>query len=195
MFKIKNVSITNFLSVGKVTQTVAFPENEISLVMGINNDSAEGTSNGVGKAQPLYAKIRTPSGWTTFDDVNVGDKVLTPAGGTTIVTGKYPQGQKDIQKIIFQDGREVLACSEHLWEVYDERNIKQIITTVEIQERLKTEKLRIDFIQFTNDNVSVLPVHPYVLGLYIARGNVKNNIVTISNPLKSVVYELQKITD
>lgn len=193
MFKIKNVSITNFLSVGKVTQTVTFPESEISLVMGINNDSAEGTSNGVGKAQPLYSKIRTPSGWTTFDDIAVGDKVLTPAGGTTVVTGKYPQGQKDIQKIIFLDGREVLACSEHLWEVYDEKNNKQTITTIEIQERLKTEKLRIDFIKYTQDNVSVLPVHPYVLGLYIARGKVKNNIITISNPLKSVVYELQKL--
>lgn len=193
MFKINNVSILNFLSVGNVTQTVNFPLNEIALVMGINNDSAEGTSNGVGKAQPLYSKIRTPNGWVTFADVTVGTKVLTPEGKTTVVTGYYPQGQKNIYKVVFGDGRSALACSEHLWEVYDKENKKLIISTSEIQERLKKEKLRIDFIKFTEDYPVALPVHPYVLGLFLSKGIIENNKIIIPRPLKSVVYELEKI--
>ena len=70
---------------------------------------------------------------------------------------------------------------------------KLIISTSEIQERLKKEKLRIDFIKFTEDYPVALPVHPYVLGLFLSKGVIENNKIIIPRPLKSVVYELEKI--
>src|ERR687887_414042 len=33
---------------------------------------------GVGKAQPLDARIKTPTGWTTMGEIRVGDAVSTP---------------------------------------------------------------------------------------------------------------------
>jgi hypothetical protein len=35
---------------------------------------------GVGKAQPLYSKILTPSGWVKFGDIKEGDELITPSG-------------------------------------------------------------------------------------------------------------------
>jgi len=70
-----------------------------------------------GKAQPLTSRIKTPTGWTTMGDIQVGDKVTAPDGTTTTVVGVYPQGLKDIYRVTFEDGRSTKCCNEHLWKV------------------------------------------------------------------------------
>lgn len=62
---------------------------------------------GVGKAQPLYSSILTPSGWTAMGNIKVGDKVLTPCGNESTVVGVYPQGSKPVYEVTFSDGRKV----------------------------------------------------------------------------------------
>lgn len=70
-----------------------------------------------GKAQPLDAKILTPSGWTTMGAVRVGDLVSTPDGGTARITHLHPQGVKPIYAITLEDGRRTECCMDHLWKV------------------------------------------------------------------------------
>jgi hypothetical protein len=74
---------------------------------------------GKGKAQSLSSLIKTPGGWITMGEIKVGDKISSPDGGTTIVTGVFPQGLKDIYRITFEDGRSTEIELEHLWRVYN----------------------------------------------------------------------------
>src|SRR5262249_51981583 len=73
---------------------------------------------GVGKAQPLDAKILSPGGWVSMGDIRVGDLVTTPDGGTARVLGVFPQGKKQIYRVHFQDGKWADACGDHLWKVF-----------------------------------------------------------------------------
>ena len=75
-------------------------------------------TTGAGKAQPLTARVHTPGGWRTMGDLQVGDTVSTPDGGSARITGVFPQGAIPIYRVRFVDGRVVEACGEHLWEVH-----------------------------------------------------------------------------
>lgn len=70
-----------------------------------------------GNAQPLDARIATPTGWTTMGQAQVGTQVLTPAGGTSVVDGVYPKGTRPVYRVTRRDGSSTVACDEHLWEV------------------------------------------------------------------------------
>lgn len=70
-----------------------------------------------GNAQPLTAKIATPTGWTTMGMVHPGMDVLTPAGTTTTITGVFPQGERDVYQVVRADGATTEACDQHLWDV------------------------------------------------------------------------------
>lgn len=75
----------------------------------------DGDSVGLGKAQPLDAKILTPEGWVAMGDLRVGQRVIDPDGGTGIVEGIYPQGIRPVFKVRTSDGAETECCGEHLW--------------------------------------------------------------------------------
>src|SRR6185312_3889885 len=59
---------------------------------------------GVGKAQPLTAKVLTPSGWKNMGDLQVNDAVIDPDGGIGYVMAIYPQGKKKVLTVTFSDG-------------------------------------------------------------------------------------------
>lgn len=104
---------------------------------------------GTGKAQPLDAKILTPSGWKTMGEINAGDYVMTPFGKPSKVVNVYPQGEKDIFRIKTKDGRQTEACGEHLWKIYGLPNFRnngeptRIINTIEIKNKLTETKYNI----------------------------------------------------
>jgi N12 class adenine-specific DNA methylase len=70
---------------------------------------------GAGKAQPLGAKVLTPSGWSRMGDIRVGDMVVSADGKPTRVVGVFPQGPKQIFRVRFTDGSVTECCDEHLW--------------------------------------------------------------------------------
>ena len=97
---------------------------------------------GGGKAQPLSVKIKTPSGWVKMGNVQVGQIISTPDGNEARVKGVYPQGLKNSFMLTTIDGRKTPCCDEHLWEVFltdDPAEVGQVITTLQIQERLLTQ--------------------------------------------------------
>src|SRR5215203_3195244 len=57
-----------------------------------------------GRAQPLTAKVLTPSGWRQIGDLTVGDLVVGSDGLPTPVLGVYPQGRKPVYQVTTQDG-------------------------------------------------------------------------------------------
>lgn len=72
---------------------------------------------GTGKAQPLYSKVLTPTGFVRMGDIKVGDMVVTPNGENVKVLGVFPQGVKSIYEIKFKDGGKCRCSDEHLWKV------------------------------------------------------------------------------
>lgn len=142
---------------------------------------------GSGKAQPLYSKIKTPTGWTTMGEICVGDVVTAWDGTPTNVVGVFPQGEKEIFELTMKDGRTVHACGEHLWRAYNNREIKskpdycRTIQTTEIQERLAAGKrVHLDLIVPDVGVEKQLPLDPYLLGVIIGDGSTANRATLIS---------------
>jgi DNA polymerase III delta prime subunit len=77
-----------------------------------------GGESGTGKAQPLTSEVLTPSGYTLMGDLKIGDKVIDGLGKLTEVTGVYPQGEKEVYRLIFSDGTSTLCTEDHLWKIY-----------------------------------------------------------------------------
>lgn len=191
MIKFKSLSMKNFFSVGQVTQSVTIDEGVVTLVLGDNPDYGEGIRNGVGKAQPLYSKIRTPTGWKRVKDIGIGDFVLTPKGTTTVVLGKYPQGKKTIYEIRTHDGKKARACKEHLWNAYMGNDYKTVDTR-EIYDAMRAGvTVRLPVVEEIGDQETMVPVHPYAMGLYLASGKIKDNTVVFEQVDYDVIDKLK----
>lgn len=92
----------------------------------------------LGSAQPMYSKIMKPDGsYYTMGEVKVGDVIASPTEGSTVVTGIYPQGPRDIFEIELDDGRKVRASDNHLWKVAIDKNEQgewnwQVVNTLQL---------------------------------------------------------------
>ena len=70
------------------------------------------------QAQPLHARVLTPTGWRQMGELRAGDLVTCPDGSTASITAVQEQGEKDIWRVRFSDGRAVECCLDHLWKVW-----------------------------------------------------------------------------
>jgi ATP-dependent Lon protease len=155
---------------------------------------------GVGKAQPLNAKILTPNGFRTMGEIKIGDQVITPSGEISNVIGSFPQGVKDIYKILFSDGSSTECCREHLWNVQNR------------QDRLSNKKRTVNLDHMmgdlyiennTRENYSIamvspdidlgegdLSLDPYLVGILISEGTGSKTV--ISNGDADIIQEVDK---
>src|SRR4029077_4130500 len=78
---------------------------------------------GSGKAKPDDALVLTPRGFRRMDSLNVGDLVTCPDGAEVSIRGVYPQGEKEVYSVKFEDGRSVESCNDHLWKVWTRKSI------------------------------------------------------------------------
>lgn len=143
---------------------------------------------GSGKAQPLDAKVLTPSGWITMGEVQPGTIVKTPSGDNAEVLSIHPQGTKDIYSITFHDGSTTECCADHLWDcwiVEDFQNRKQIKKTISTNEIIqymnsslgKNFNISIDLIKPVEyDNSCKGDIDPYVLGVLIGDGSLTTSV-------------------
>ena len=138
----------------------------------------------VGKALALDTLIPTPEGWTTIGDIEVGDQILSPDGNSVSVTFKTETMiNHQCYKIFFDNGEEIVADADHLWEVNSSywRTGKKVINTDEIYSRYlkKTNNKRgkgvegslyIDLSKAINGKNQNLPIDPYLLGVWLGDG-------------------------
>jgi chorismate mutase len=147
---------------------------------------------GSGKAQPLNSLLLTPNGYIKMGEVKLGDKVCGSDGEFHNVTGVFPQGVKDVVKVIFSDGSEVECCKEHLWntKTEHERNNRKADqsyttkTTEEIMDSLVGHDGRknhtIPLISAVKFEEKYLPIDPYVLGVLLGDGGISQQSVVVS---------------
>ena len=157
---------------------------------------------GTGKAQPLDAKILTPNGWTTMGDIKINDDVLTPEGNVSKVIGIYPQGEKDIYRITFKDGRTAEACGEHLWKVYGvpvgkgRKKSWSIINTLDIKNKIENTKYKLKLPLVSNilskDDVELV-TPPYLMGLLLGDGSFNDTSIKLSTSDSEIVDNVNNI--
>ena len=130
-----------------------------------------------GKALPMDAKILTPNGWVKNKDIKLGQEVCSIDGEKSYVTGVFYKGVKPMYKIRFSDGREVVCCKEHLWEVTSGgfKSGNRILNTEQIKEYQDNSVLYHnhmgvpDFSGNFGEHKEFI-IHPYILGVLLGDG-------------------------
>jgi len=140
-------------------------------------------------AQPLDAKIATPTGWTTMGEVRVGSSVMGPDGRPRKVMGVYPQGEKDVYRLTFGGGAVTECCEDHVWTVTNFSNrpyygesgrtfnmtLRQILDSgVHYPSGAAKWSIPVtDPVEF--DIGDPLPLDPYLLGSLLGDGSFRGN--------------------
>lgn len=150
---------------------------------------------GLGKAQPLDAKVLTPTGWTTMGQLSIGSEIVDPDGGVANVESIFPQGENQVYQIEFTDGTSTECCLEHLWTVQthaDRRRGK--FRTLSLRELLlngltRTEKngnvrhtYHIPIAQATEYvSQAAGSIDAYLLGALIGNGHFSHSVLFSTN--------------
>ncbi|MCD0447133.1 PhoH family protein [Glycomyces sp. A-F 0318] len=132
-----------------------------------------------GRAHPVFTNVLTPDGWRPIGELEVGDLVVGSNGEPTPVLGVFPQGKKEIFRVMTQDGAFTLATAEHLWAVKtaaDKRRGKpyRILETQEMIDDLRVHHQRKYELPLISAPARfperAVPMDPYALGLLLGDG-------------------------
>lgn len=148
---------------------------------------------GTGKAQPLSSLVCTPDGKKKMGDIKIGDKVLTPDGGSASVKGVYPQGVRKVYELTFSDGRKVRADEDHLWLVKN-YNLKKNQYHLKSTKDLVKKKSSPFYVPLTAPILgkqSDLPIDPWILGYLIGNGGFTQGMTYVSSSDHEVVERIK----
>jgi phosphate starvation-inducible protein PhoH len=156
--------------------------------------------SGVGKAQPLDAKIYTPTGFTTMGDIQIGDTILTPDGGYASIIATHPQGEKNIYRITFTNGDFVECCEDHLWKIninfQSTNKTSKIVDTNYIIANHRDKHNRRCLSIGTPIEVSFQPketlIDPYTMGILLGDGCFKGGNVDFTTIDLEIVEKINK---
>ena len=168
-----------------------------------NKRAIIGDEQGLGKAQPLDAKLLTPNGWQKMGEIEVDDEVIGRDGSPTKVTGVYPQGKKEIYEVTFSHGASTRACGEHLWHVQTNngkrRGYHKVKTTEELIDDLRYggknnqskwfAPLIEEPVRFEEDEE--YKIDPYALGLLIGDGSLREEHISFSSGDEDLIENLE----
>jgi len=141
---------------------------------------------GSGKAQPLDSLVLTPAGFRPMGDLEVGDEVVVPDGEIALIDGVFPQGEREVWRLVLSDGSQVECDDEHLWIVGTSRGwhrgqAPKVMTTREI--RLDPFKADGSSKWYLPASAPVdlggdcgLPIDPYLFGLLLGDGSFRHNL-------------------
>lgn len=156
-------------------------------------------SSGVGKCcvdhtmVPVWTEDGSVS-WKRHGDLVVGDYVFARDGSPTQVLGVFPQGERDVYRVTFGDGRTLDVSDNHLWAVYPNRRSREegptIYSTQTLMNKGLVSKQRngrrgmkyvVPMNQPVQWPIAELPVDPYALGALIANGCLTDKALVISS--------------
>lgn len=152
-------------------------------------------ATGLGKAQPLDAKVLTPHGFVEMGSVRDGDTVVSPNGSTSLVVGVFPQGEKEVYRVIFSDGTSTECCDDHLWEVwtrFDKYNKREprVKSLRDIRSDLRLGDGHHKWFIPVTEPVPLatrdVPVDPYLLGSLLGDGNTRSFLRFSSTDKESI---------
>lgn len=151
---------------------------------------------GKGKSCRANTLIRTPGSWKQAKFVKPGDYLISRDGTPTQVLAVYPQGELQLYKVTFADGRWVEVCGEHLWESYyvntSEHARWQVRDTLEMKRLISMPNPRvyIPLIEPEELPEQTFFIDPYLMGVLIGDGCMSGERVTLSTPDKFIVDQV-----
>lgn len=147
------------------------------------------------KGLPLDTPILTERGWSTMEQLKVGDKVFDKDGNLCNVQVKSSVHHNPCYRINFDNSESIVADEEHRWLISfklqkptrkNPSGYKSVVmTTIELKEYLDSIKSR------TSQNIPKilnaeplklneknLPIDPYVLGVWLGDGSKNCGVIT-----------------
>ena len=156
---------------------------------------------GTGKAMPKDTLIPTPDGEKLLGEIKVGDFVFDRKGHPTKVLGVYDRGVRRCFELTFSDGRKTRCCDEHIWPCYTSKKSLKNLTLQEMMEkgiRISAKsgaRFRMPINGCVEFSEKELPVHPYILGVFLGDGCCKERYLTLSSNDLPVVEKVAKLLD
>ena len=154
-------------------------------------------SMGLGKGSPVWAKLLTPHGWTTYGEIKVGDQLIGQNGQPTTVIGVFPRGELDVYRVTMSDGSSVVVDGDHLWEVTTSLDrVENRHPSVRSTSELMQDSLRVveggvekhvafipivEPVHFAPLPPGSLSLDPYLLGLLLGDGSFMKSSVSFTN--------------
>ena len=154
---------------------------------------------GTGKAMPKGTLIPTPDGEKLLGEIKVGDFVFDRKGHPTKVLGVYDRGVRRCFELTFSDGRKTRCCDEHIWPCYTSKKNLKNLTLQEMMEkgiRISAKsggRFRMPINGCVEFSEKELPVHPYILGVFLGDGCCKERYLTLSSNDLPVVEKVAKL--
>lgn len=144
---------------------------------------------GAGKALPEDELVCTPNGFTEIKNISVGDYVIGSNGKPTMITGVYPQGERDIYSVQFTDGVTCRCDKEHLWTVSDIDFEVKTKTLGELMENgLKTSdkyKYSVQMCKPVEYSELITEINPYLYALMLSNNSNKKGVISIKKNRES----------
>lgn len=124
-----------------------------------------------GKAQPNSTIIPTPKGPVQLGQLQIGDFVYSRKGTPEKIVGVYPQGEKEVYRVKFSDGRATLAAKDHIFTCITSRNNFMDKTVEELYQYYLNgtgnHKIKIPINEPVEYATKNFPIPPYVVGAFL----------------------------
>lgn len=150
----------------------------------------EGT-RGPGKGLHLDEPVLTDSGWKKAGDITYADKLVASDGSYTTIEGIFPQGEKDLYRVTFDEGQQVLVDDTHRWSVYDGKNGHrlgwQVKNTLEVMARLEKTTLQTPRLSNPVGGKKWEGLDPYIAGLLLGDGTLSTKYTTLYSADSEIV--------
>jgi len=153
----------------------------------------------MGRMLSLDTEIPTPNGFVKLINLKEGDELFDESGNICHVIKLHPIDLKpESYRIIFDDGTEIDACADHLWQTYTQKdrinlnkflcgkrqnapnpqikNTKEIFQTLNYFGETNHSIPNCKPLQFSEKE---LIVDPYLLGLWLGSGDGSGRIDTV----------------
>lgn len=152
-----------------------------------------------GKEQPVSSIVYTPSGPKLMGDINVGDIVCNPEGGTSKVVAVYLNGVKDVYRVHFNDNTFAECGLDHLWKVGRNFHGKEKIEILSLHQILKKglfysdrPRFKIQLTKEVEFKEKETPINPYILGALLGDGGLTNTSIIITNNDQEIIDRFRK---
>ena len=160
--------------------------------------------NDTGKALVNSTLIPTPNGFKRVDEIKVGDMIFGKNGKPTKVIGVHPQHEKkEVYEVNLMDGRSVLCCADHLWEVrcdkwkanngYKALTTKQLIDYGVRDRYTNNCNFKIDLCAPVDYEEKNLPIDPWVLGAVLGNGCLTQSALEYSSGTAEIPSRIAEI--
>jgi hypothetical protein len=160
-----------------------------------------------GKALALDTPIPTPTGWTTMGEVKVGDRVFDEEGRPCLVVAATEvMVGRPCYDIEFSDGTVITADAEHQWLTWTAQARRahlraknpesgpEVVTTEQIRATLQSKNRGRNHAVKNAKPIqcpeAVLPLDPYILGVWLGDGHKDSPSVTSADP--QIVEEMRR---